>query len=81
MKNHLTFMLGSQGVNRFSQETIINVINCTGCNVTGNHSQVSNITRTSQYLCIQLQLWNDSQEKTNNKIRAYLARTALNIDV
>jgi len=40
---------------------------------------VSNITLlTSQYLYIQLQLWNVSQEKINNM--TYLPRTALNID-
>jgi len=39
-------------LNQFSQEIIINEINCSNCNVTENHSQLSNINHTSQYLYI-----------------------------
>jgi len=66
--------------NQFNQEVAINEINCSNCSVTGNHYQVSNITYTTQYLYIQLQLWNDSQEKINKITFTSLPRTALNID-
>jgi len=52
--------------NEFSKETILE-INCSNCRITGNHSKVMNVSSTRQYLCIQLQLWNELQEKNRNK--------------
>ncbi|KAL4097797.1 hypothetical protein QTP88_022511 [Uroleucon formosanum] len=48
--------------NEFSKEIILE-INCSNCRITGNHSKVMNVSSTRQYLCIQLQLWNELQEK------------------
>lgn len=65
--------------NEFSKETILE-INCSNCRITGNHSKVMNVSSTRQYLCIQLQLWNELQEKMHNVSLISLSTTSLKVD-
>ncbi|KAL4088990.1 hypothetical protein QTP88_024068 [Uroleucon formosanum] len=65
--------------NEFSKEIILE-INCSNCRITGNHSKVMNVSSTRQYLCIQLQLWNELQEKMHNVSLISLSTTSLKVD-
>jgi len=49
----------------FSKEIVLE-IKCSNCNITGNHSKIMHVSSPSQYVYIQIQLWNELLEKIQN---------------
>jgi hypothetical protein len=65
--------------NDFSKEIVLE-IKCSNCNITGNHSKVMHVSSPSQYVFIQIQLWNELLKKMQNIALVSLPTTTLQIN-
>jgi len=62
------------------REVLIEGVNCSACNTITDHTQITNIVNTNEYLYFQIQLWSNINTKISNLTINAVPTTTIKVD-